>query len=332
MALEPGRPLQVSRIAGHGRAVGLDRDPSSPPGDHANCVLGCGTTNANCLLGCATDLTADDTAPAAAYEACAITSCASDCVYTGPAVGLGGSGNPSGGSANPSGGGANPSGGSANPSGGSANPSGGSGNAGGPPVVALTSGTNWLYIDAAAAPGTSGPNGALGIEGVFYAYGDPCSMAQMTWDPSTRCISGTLCTLDTLGTNWGVAIGFDFNNVNDVKHAWNATTAGATGIAWQTTNDLDAAMQVWIQNMDPSFNGTCSAPTCSINGPGDGSSAAANAGQFLFRTMTKDDWGGTGTVYTFDPADVSSLQFKLPSTSLGMEGYNVCIDKLGVVR
>lgn len=107
-----------------------------------------------------------------------------------------------------------------------------------------------------------------------------------------------------------------------------------TGIAWQISNDFGVPVPIWIQNMDPSFNGTCTAASCSINGPGDGTSSPKNSGQFSFSAMTKDYWGGTGISYAFDPTNVSSLQFKIPSSSspIGDVTYNVCIGTLGVIR
>jgi hypothetical protein len=49
--------------------------------------------------------------------------------------------------------------------------------------------------------------------------------------------------------------------------------------------------------------------------------------------MVKDNWGGTGTVYTFNAANISALQFKVPAATISTAtGYVVCIDRLGVIR
>jgi len=245
--------------------------------------------------------------------------CTNDCTYS--LNGAGGSGNGSAGTGSSAGGASKAGNGSV----------GGSTGAGGNTATNPVSGPNWLSLNGDRAPSTAGVNGKLGIEGVFYAYADACSTAAMTWDPNTRCISGTTCAADTDGVNWGVAIGFDFNNVASVKHAWNATTAGVTGITWKNYSSANP-MQVWIQNMDPSFNGNCSTMNCSINAPPDGvSSTAPGSGLFTFANMVKDDWGPSAGSYVFNPANVSALQFKL-SAQPSPTDYRLCVDALGVIR
>jgi hypothetical protein len=206
---------------------------------------------------------------------------------------------------------------------------------GGSPVVELTSGVNWLGLSSDAAPQTLGPNGKLGINGVFYTYGDGC--ATINWDAPTRCISGELCLASA--ANWGVSVGFDFDNTGDsgnppnTKLAWNATSTGVTGFAWQTRSALANSFQFWVQNMDPTWNGQCSAASCSINGPPDGTASASASGQLLFSDMVKDNWGGTGTAYVFSAADISALQFKIPAATDSLStSYELCIDRLGVIR
>lgn len=194
-------------------------------------------------------------------------------------------------------------------------------------------GVNWLTLVGNGAPSSEGVNGALGVEGVFYAYGDPCATSTMQWDPDSRCLTGDLCLADSTGTNWGVAIGFDLDNRSEVKHAWNATTAGVTGFAWSLSVSAPTQVQFWVQNMDPAYGSTCSAMSCSIAGPPDGRSVAGPSGQVYFSSMEKDDWGGTGTDYLFDPSRISSLQFKLPAARDSLAtSYQMCVDGLGVIR
>ncbi|HYQ26604.1 MAG TPA: hypothetical protein VER04_05270 [Polyangiaceae bacterium] len=289
------------------------------------CLLGC-AADATCLANCAQGVTADDIAKSAQYQGCALTACSSDCTYS--ANGFGGSGNGSAGASSSAGGASKAGNGSTSGGSGSV---GGSTGAGGSTATNPVSGTNWLSLSADAAPSTQGVNGKLGIEGVFYAYGDACSTPSMFWDPNIRCISGTMCAADANGVNWGVAIGFDFNNLASVKHAWNATTAGVTGITWKNYNSTNS-MQVWIQNMDPSFNGSCSTTNCNINAPPDGvSTASPGSGLFTFANMVKDDWGPSASSYVFNPANVSALQFKV-SAQPSPTDYMLCIDALGVIR
>jgi hypothetical protein len=180
-----------------------------------------------------------------------------------------------------------------------------------------------------------GPNGKLGINGAFYAYGDGC--ATVYWDAVSRCISGELCMVSA--TNWGVAIGFDLDNTGDTgtppntKLAWSAPSVGVTGFAWETRSPSTFSFQFWVLNMDPTWNGQCSAAQCDINGPPDGTASASQDGQLLFSEMVKDNWGGTGTVYTLDTANISALQFKIPGATNSLAtSYSLCIDRLGVIR
>jgi hypothetical protein len=287
-----------------------------------DCILGCGS-DGNCLAGCDKGATAGAISASLQYQSCAFSKCVSECVYKAPSSeGDGGdsaSGPATGGAAH---------GGSASQAGRNTG-----GSSGGTAPVELTTGTNWLTLVSDAAPSTKGINAKLGVEGVFYAYADPCAMPTMQWDSVSRCVSGELCLGDDLGTNWGVAIGFDFNSVSDVKHAWNATAAGVQGLAWKTHSPYAYPMQVWVQNMDPAFGDVCSAASCSINGPPDGTSSASPNSQFLFSGMMKDYWGGTGTTYTFDPTRISSLQIKIPPATSSLDtSYSLCVDGLGVIR
>lgn len=296
-----------------------------------SCFLDCGT-EPTCAAGCGKKLSADSGSKAISYYSCAVTQCMDDCVYV---PGVGGSGN-SGGSGD-SGGSGNPAGGTGNHAGG-VNSSAGtshSGGSGGAQSGELTTGTNWLTLVADGAPPDQGVNPKLKINGVLYAYGDGC--ATVNWDPGSRCVSGELCLSSE--TNWGVAVGFDFNNSGatgtppDTKHAWNANAVGAKGLAWSGTSSTPHGLQVWVLNMDPSYNGACSAMSCDINGPPDGTATAKSTGQLSFAGMIKDDWGGTGVAYTFDATDISAMQFKIPAPLVSLDmGYELCINELGVIR
>lgn len=274
-------------------------------------MLDCGP-NATCQQLCAKGITVEAATQLAAYQTCTVSRCASQCAPAG-AGGSGGTG------------GANGSGGTS----GGTTPVGTSGSGGTTPTNPAG---DWLTLVGAAAPSDVSPNGALGIEGVFYAYGDACTTPSMQWDPATRCLSGELCLADETGQNWGVAIGFDLDNRAEVKYAWNASTAGVKGFTWVVTGS-PRGLQFWVQNMDPSFNGVCSAASCSIDGPPDGTSSASATGQLTFAGMQKDFWGGTGVAYTFDPANISSLQFKVPAPiDPFYASYSFCVDALGVLR
>jgi hypothetical protein len=286
-------------------------------------MVRCGK-DAACLSKCNANASADANVKSLAYQACAFSRCASECLYSGSSgtggvggVGTGGRGGNSGAST------------------GGRSGSAGTPGTGGSSVVELTSGINWLGLSGDAAPSTMGLNEKLGINGVFYAYGDGC--ATMNWDGVTRCISGELCMVSA--ANWGVAVGFDFNNTGDTgtppntKLAWNAAAYGVTGFAWKTRSALTYSFQFWVQNMDPTWNGRCSATECSINGPPDGTASATLDDQLLFGEMVKDNWNGTGTTYVFNVANISALQFKIPAATNSLAtGYLLCIDALGVVR
>jgi len=194
---------------------------------------------------------------------------------------------------------------------------------------------NWLTLVADGAPPSQGVNGALNVNGVLYAYGDGC--ATLSWDPTSRCVVGNLCLANSL--NWGVAVNFDFNNSGatgvpaNTKYAWNANTVGAAGLAWQAIGQAPNGFQVWVLNMDPIFGGACTAQSCDINGPADGTGIASDSGQISFLSMQKDYWGGTGVSYVFNPTDISAIQFKLPAAISSLDTtYELCIDAIGVIR
>jgi len=321
----------------------------------AGCLLACEATDSLCLLDCVPQTAEGTRAYAAAtpYYACALGAC-DEC--SGSSGGSGGSsGTGSGGSSGDggtsgtggdagtggtfggsggtiAGGGTFPTGGSSG-QGGSAGSTGGSatGGSGGTPT-----GIQWLSFDGSWADPSVEPNGTLQISGASYAFGDSC--AQVYYDEATRCVSGMLCDPGPTFANWGAAIGFDFHTTGaegsppNQKTPWNASNVGAIGLAWQISGSAPG-LQVWITNMDPIWNGMCSADDCAINGPPDGkASTILNIQDTLnFGSMVKDNWGGAGTFYTFNRANILAIQFKLAAVISGPTPFSFCIDRLGVV-
>ena len=134
-----------------------------------------------------------------------------------------------------------------------------------------------------------------------------------------------------------VAVGFDLNVTPAsgeppiTKLVWDPRDVGVKGFAWRIRGEAPAA-QLWVLNMDPQFGGACPEETCEIAGPPDGNDAIALDGHLLFTSMNKDDWGGGGVPYDFDPGLVHALQLKLPTVRARGESFDFCIEALGVVR
>jgi hypothetical protein len=198
-------------------------------------------------------------------------------------------------------------------------------------------GVNWISFEGSWADSSVAPNGALGISGAVYAFGDSC--AQLTWNEATRCVSGTLCDPGPTFANWGIAVGFDLHNTGaagmppNTKMPWSAAAVNATGIAYQVSGTAPG-LQVWITNMDPMWNGMCMADDCAINGPPDGTRSATltSVGNLYFNGLVKDDWGGTGTIYAFNPANMLAVQFKMAAVVSGPVPFSFCIDRIGIIR
>jgi hypothetical protein len=194
----------------------------------------------------------------------------------------------------------------------------------------------WLELRGSEAPASEQPNADLGISGQFYAYGDGC--ADLYWDEASRCATGKLC--DALGgENWGIAVGFDFHNTGEqgtppnTKLTWDPRDVGALGVAYDIGGEAKApGLQLWVLNMDPIWQGECSAMTCEIAGPPDGQRLRSLQGELLFSDMDKDNWGGGGMSYEYDPAAVHALQLKLPAIEVGPTSFSFCVDALGIVR
>jgi len=137
--------------------------------------------------------------------------------------------------------------------------------------------------------------------------------------------------------NWGIAIGFDFRNTgaagtpSNTKLIWNPNDFAALGVAWRVRGKAPQ-LQVWVLNMASDWHGQCNVMSCEISGPPDGVAPAALNGELHFDSMIKDYWGGSGTPYTFDPAAVHALQFKIAAVQVGAVEFDFCIDALGIVR
>jgi hypothetical protein len=204
--------------------------------------------------------------------------------------------------------------------------------AGGGPT---TGGVTWLTLVGSRAPSSEPTNAALGIDGALYAYADGC--ATWDYDSSTRCVRGRLCTTGVDFENWGVAVGFDFHATGpdgsppDSKLVWNPDAVGVRGVTWRIRGNAPG-LQLWVLNMEPRFRGQCPEQTCEIAGPPDGAATPSLQGTLLFEQMVKDYWGGRGEAYTYDPAAVFALQFKLPAVNVGSASFDFCIDAVGVVR
>ena len=247
----------------------------------------------------------------------------------------GGNGTATGGISPFQSGGAGAAGASTGGASGGTSPTGGAGPTGGTSGQSGVSTIVWLTLEGDQAKSTASPNDSLGINGKFYAYSDSC--AAVSFNPLTRCATGILCDVGSQFENWGTAIGFDFVNTGvsgtpaNAKLVWNPTAHNVIGVAWHITNLVTSTLQLWMLDMDPSWQGTCTSDTCSIQGPPDGRSQITADGTLYFNSMNKDDWGGSGIVYTYSPALAYSLQFKIPTIIVGAETFQFCVDRLGMI-
>ncbi len=295
-------------------------DQAAGCSDAFDCASACSPTDGDCLQDCsaaAAGLSQEAQLAGSNYSTCLVSSCGNECF----GADLGDL--PTSPSTNPT---TPPA--ASTPS----EPSG----PGVPPATGqLVSGTNWLSFDGDWADASAFPNGDLNISGSMYAFGDDC--ATLNWDPVSRCVSGELCDPGPDFANWGISVGFDFHNTGEegsppnAKKTWDAAAAGAVGVAW-TISGSAPSLQAWITNMAPSHGGVCTVDACDISGPPDGDPAASTSGELYFSSLRKDDWGGSGTDYTFDPAAILALQFKLPAVKAGATSYSFCVDAVGIIR
>jgi hypothetical protein len=308
-----------------------------------SCILGCDAGDPQCQVDCVPQTSEGAMAYSAAvtYYSCAAFECATECVPgAGGTGGDGGGGNAGTGGAN---GGTGPAGGGGGVGGTGTGGVATGGNAGSLPTggtggdpLTPGSGIHWLTFDGSWADPSSDPNGPLQISGSMYSYGDGC--ATVAYDMATRCVSGVLCDPGPEFANWGMAIGFDFHNTGaegtppNTKMPWNAPGVGAVGVAWQVSGTAPG-LQVWLTNMDPMFGGQCMLDECAINGPPDGkrSTVLGVTDSASFNNLVKDDWGGMGTVYAFNPANILAIQFKLAAVVSGPVTFDFCIDRIGVI-
>jgi Stigma-specific protein, Stig1 len=192
-------------------------------------------------------------------------------------------------------------------------------------------GITWLSLDGDRAPNDRAPNAELGLNGLFYPVTDPC--VTLDWNPETRCATGTLCELGRNYENFGVILAFDFlrSSDNGSARVWDPESAGVRGLAWEISGTAPG-LQVWILNMDPSWNGECAGADCAITGGGDGTPKAALQGKLSFDDLVKDNWGFNAIRYTFDPKAVYGFEFNLPTEQASGEPFAFCVDRVGVIR
>ena len=89
----------------------------------------------------------------------------------------------------------------------------------------------------------------VGIQGSWYTYSDgeativPAAAPFFAGAGSQICISGST-VLDDTGEYWGAAVGMDFNVVDEVTYAYDATAHGVAGVKFTLTGTLPPGLQV----------------------------------------------------------------------------------------
>lgn len=200
---------------------------------------------------------------------------------------------------------------------------------GGASIVATQGKIQWLTLANERAYPNDEPNSTFEIDGRLYATQDSC--ASVTFDPISRCATGILC--DYAGSNWGMAVQFDFRitaSPSGGKLTWNPATHGTIGVAWEISGTPTNALELWVLCMDPQFDSSCTAATCEASGPPWGASTIALDGTFYFADATPDDWGGTSPS-PYIPGQVFALQFKLPAVKVGATSFRYCVQRLGLI-
>jgi hypothetical protein len=247
-------------------------------------------------------------------------------------------------------GGANPPGGTTavvagTSSTGGANPPGGTTAAAGASALGGNTGTTTphevcadathctLGLDGSSAPASGN---SYGINGTFFPVGDGC--ATLTWNPQTRCASGTLCAKDPPNyLNWGAEVALNLKTGAGYDYPFDATAAGVTGFFWEITGTAPG-MQVWVPlTTNP---GEClqSSNTCALSQPPWGNPTPSlgptgrNYVQLQTTLMSYDQWGSS-YVYPppWDPTRLHSLVWKLPAQTVATS-FNFCVQNVGVIH
>lgn len=188
----------------------------------------------------------------------------------------------------------------------------------------------WLTFTGARADGTDPANASVGINGEVRVDSDECT--ELTFDPSTRCVRGTLCTYGFENQYWGAALVFDFVNVQGLRFRWDPRPARALGVTYRLHGTQIPKLQLWVLDMDSSLWPTsCSGTPCEIVGPPYGDESIGTAGTLYFDAMVRDNWDGTGIDYRHQPENTLSLQFKVPAVIAGSVAFDFCLDQLGIV-
>jgi len=95
-----------------------------------------------------------------------------------------------------------------------------------------------------------GSTNDVGIQGSWYTYSDEGATVVPADEPffdgagSEICISGTTVPDEYSGVYWGVAVGMDFNVVDETTYAYDATSHGVVGIRLTLTGSLPPGIQL----------------------------------------------------------------------------------------
>lgn len=188
----------------------------------------------------------------------------------------------------------------------------------------------WLTFTGTRADGTDPVNASVGINGEVRVDSDACT--NVTFDPVTRCVTGTLCTYSFDNQYWGAALVFDFVNTQGLRYRWDPDAVRALGVAYRLHGTQIPKLQLWVLDMDSSLWPTsCSGTSCEIIGPPYGDDNIGPSGALHFDAMVHDDWDGTGIAYQHLPENTLSLQFKIPAVIAGSVPFDFCLDQLGVI-
>jgi hypothetical protein len=205
-------------------------------------------------------------------------------------------------------------------------PSGGTSQTTGGPGEAI----KWLTFSGTRASSTDPTNASVGINGEVRVDSDACT--RLTFDPSTRCVRGTLCTYGFENQYWGAALVFDFVSAQGLRFRWDPRPVRALGVTYRLRGTQIPKLQLWVLDMDSSrWPDACSGALCEIVGPPYGDESIGSDGTLYFDAMVHDDWDGTGIDYRHRPEDTLSLQFKVPAVITGSVPFDFCLEQLGII-